>query len=346
MIIGNFGFMYFDLYRKTYMGIAMMTTFISIWFTIAGCMALSTAVSVVMKSYWVFIEMQNSNTGEYFRVYMGLRSMVYECEPCTVHGCEKWSFLYEEILENKVVFPNKTAAYLEQLEDCYAEAHGAWFGMFTTCATLIFALIGCMNRMRFSSDANIQKFLGMVTDFCGFVSLLVTMSVFGHHCYGEVPRNYGDIVATVELSRGYWFYIVCLVGAFTRALFHWVTPLPGQGSGCSPEVPEYLTSVLDVNGDGTVDINDFCTEDGCCCCTGWAHGVDMKALEEAQTEHQQMIQSVIVKQPSMTWTALSERVSLSERASEAYNFRGSTEMTTNPGQRESSIGKVPVPGLV
>jgi hypothetical protein len=50
------------------------------------------------------------------------------------------------------------------LEGCRTVAYGTAFGAFTTCATLVFALIGTMNRMRFSSDANIQKALGMVTD--------------------------------------------------------------------------------------------------------------------------------------------------------------------------------------
>ena len=36
-----------------------------------------------------------------------------------------------------------------------------------TCVTLLFGLIGAMNRMRFSSDAPIQKGLGMVTDTWG-----------------------------------------------------------------------------------------------------------------------------------------------------------------------------------
>ena len=42
-----------------------------------------------------------------------------------------------------------------------------------------------------------------------------------------------------------------------RAVFHWLTPLPGLGSGCNPRIPDYLVKLLDFDGDGKVTINDF-----------------------------------------------------------------------------------------
>jgi hypothetical protein len=48
------------------------------------------------------------------------------------------------------------------MQTCRDSALGNEVGSFTTCATLLFAAIGVMNRMRFSSDAPIQKLLGMV----------------------------------------------------------------------------------------------------------------------------------------------------------------------------------------
>ena len=55
----------------------------------------------------------------------------------------------------------------EAMQTCRDSALGNEVGSFTTCATLLFAAIGVMNRMRFSSDAPIQKGLGMVTDTWG-----------------------------------------------------------------------------------------------------------------------------------------------------------------------------------
>jgi len=42
---------------------------------------------------------------------------------------------------------------------------------------------------RFSSDANIQKALGMITDLCGFISLTGTLWSFGDSCYNGISRT-------------------------------------------------------------------------------------------------------------------------------------------------------------
>jgi hypothetical protein len=42
---------------------------------------------------------------------------------------------------------------------------------------------------RFSSDANIQKALGMITDLCGFISLTGTLWSFGDSCYNGISRS-------------------------------------------------------------------------------------------------------------------------------------------------------------
>ena len=40
-------------------------------------------------------------------------------------------------------------------------------GALLGCVTLIFGLVGTINRMRFNADANVQKTLGMVADSYG-----------------------------------------------------------------------------------------------------------------------------------------------------------------------------------
>jgi hypothetical protein len=126
------------------MGAAMWSTFISIAFTIAGCFALSANVDIVKNTNWVYVETKNQDTGDVFISYLGLRSLVYESQPCDPLGCKDTSFDFLSTSGSK--WPNE---FIEDgLEDCRAVAFGAAFGAFTTCATLLFALMGTMNRMR------------------------------------------------------------------------------------------------------------------------------------------------------------------------------------------------------
>eukprot|EP00615_Pteridomonas_danica_P008472 CAMPEP_0114339472 /NCGR_PEP_ID=MMETSP0101-20121206/7756_1 /TAXON_ID=38822 ORGANISM="Pteridomonas danica, Strain PT" /NCGR_SAMPLE_ID=MMETSP0101 /ASSEMBLY_ACC=CAM_ASM_000211 /LENGTH=378 /DNA_ID=CAMNT_0001472459 /DNA_START=170 /DNA_END=1306 /DNA_ORIENTATION=- len=245
---GNVGFKYFDKNRKYWMGAAMWSTLISIAFTIAGCFALSTNMNIVKNTHWVYVVAKDMSTDEYFTAHLGLRSLVYTSEPCTVLHCERKSYAYSIADHN---WPN---TFMDGgLAGCRTIAYGTAFGAFTTCATLLFALMGTMNRMRFSSDANIQKALGMITDLCGFISLTATLFNFGSACWGDINRNYtGFSNISVYMGPGYACYCVCLFGAFMRALFHWVTPLPGRGSGCVPSLPKSLVKKLDRDGDGKV----------------------------------------------------------------------------------------------
>ena len=51
------------------------------------------------------------------------------------------------------------------------------------------------------------------------MSQLVTLTVYGKLCYGDLKQTYIDrsgseIKAQVNLGPGYYFYVVCLFGAF------------------------------------------------------------------------------------------------------------------------------------
>ena len=62
----------------------------------------------------------------------------------------------------------------------------------------------------------------MTTDLVGFINLLIMLSRFGVQCYGNVGLEFDSLTAKPFLGPGYYCYVVCLVGAFSRALFHWV----------------------------------------------------------------------------------------------------------------------------
>jgi len=155
--------------------------------------------------------------------------------------------------------------------DCRTTTVGAQQGSFTTCATLVFALIGTQTRMKFVSDANVQKALGMITDLCGFISLAATLYGYYTDCYLAIKRQQTiddeDYRAEVYLGPGYFCYLVCLFGAFMRALFHWLTPLAPRpdengkmiyhGSGCAFGIPKNLIDALDENGDGKISCSEL-----------------------------------------------------------------------------------------
>ena len=156
IMLGNVGYPYFDRNRTWWMGGAMWSTLLSIFFTIWGCCALSLQLSVIVRSRWLWIRGTNEEEGKMFIVYMGLRSLVYETEPCVPTHCTRQSYNFETESEWPIEFLD------EALEECRDFSVGLIFSVFVTCATLVFALIGTMNRMRFSADAAVQKALGMV----------------------------------------------------------------------------------------------------------------------------------------------------------------------------------------
>ena len=168
-----------------------------------------------------------------FLAHLGLRSLVYTSGPCTPLRCDVASYEYGAVNS----WPNEFMS--DNLQQCRTIAYATAFGAFTTCATLLFALMGTMNRMKFSSDANIQKALGMITDLCGFISLTFTLWNMGEVCYNSIEREYTDSAGTkfeasVYLGPGYICYLVCLFGAFMRALFHWLGGNAANANNRSP----------------------------------------------------------------------------------------------------------------
>ena len=105
--------------------------------------------------------------------------------------------------------------------------------------------MGTINRMRFSADANVQKFLGLITDTFGAFAMTFTLCVFYVDCYADIPKNVPDGLDVtyawgpgwcVDASRcarrgrpNRYCYIWCAVAGAIRMVAHWVTPLPGHG---------------------------------------------------------------------------------------------------------------------
>jgi hypothetical protein len=253
--LGNTGFHHFSHYRKFYMGGAMWSTFISIFFTVWGTSALSSDQDVVRLTKWAWLGARNHTSGEVFEIHVGLSSLLY-VHDCVVgignsKNCEKTT-LYMHKNNHGDGWPNLFIR--DGIQECRDMAMISGFGIFVTCVTLGFALLGCMNRMKFRADSNIQKTLGMVTDLCGFISLGITLRDFRLTCYNAILEHGsfgGEMEVVAELGPGYTCLLVCIFAAALRALFHWLTPLPeeryaGRGSGCKPALPHHLKEVIDV----------------------------------------------------------------------------------------------------
>lgn len=259
IIFGNVGFTYFDKHRKFYMGLAMWSTLLSIAFTIAGACAVSTDNQTVMDTHWAWIRVKNATSGDISILFLGLRSLVYKHDPCDVDSCTNSGLIYDDIIDRSTDYLAEKGIsndfIANGLNTCIADAVEISWGNVLTCVTLVFALLGTINRMKFSSDANIQKALGMITDLCGFISLTSTLLTYRDYCVVDIPSTWTDkwdnkIKTEIWLGPGYACYLVCLFGSFMRAVMHWLTPLPGRGAGCRLKLPNSLMEKLDENGDG------------------------------------------------------------------------------------------------
>jgi hypothetical protein len=167
-VFGNIGFPYFVRTRKVWMGIAMWSTLLAMFVTCYGALSLSTDPDVVRASYWAFLETLNVTDGARTRYYLGLRSIVTIDDDGDVASDRlELDYVVGRVPGARAVDPLTE----ELLESCADSAAGNQVGALLSCVTLAFALLGTINRMRFSSDANVQKALGLVTDTWGALAL-------------------------------------------------------------------------------------------------------------------------------------------------------------------------------
>ena len=137
------------------------------------------------------------------------------------------------------------------LKSCADSAQASALGALLSCVTLVFALIGTMNRMRFSSDANVQKALGLITDTWGAFCLCFTLFNFYFDCYADLPSSVEDFRIRKRWGPAWYCYLFCALSGIIRAWAHWVTPTPDHGVGCCTfRLPHAIMALLDVDGDG------------------------------------------------------------------------------------------------
>ena len=223
LVFGNIGFPYFDRRRKVYMGVAMWSTLLAMFVTAFGALSLSTDPDIVRTSYWAKLETWNATSRETTHYYLGLRSIVtvYDGGDETTDRLEI-DYMVGRIPGSRDVDPMREAL----LESCADSAAGNQIGALLSCVTLIFALLGTINRMRFSSDANVQKALGLVTDTWGALTLSYTLFNFHANCFDDLPNRFLHLDLDYEWGPGWICYLFCALSGCIRAAAHWVTPTP------------------------------------------------------------------------------------------------------------------------
>ena len=303
LVFGNVGWRIFDRNRKPTMGLAIGVTIVAIIFTTFGCFALSPIDRIVRVTHWEKIvadisKMPQEDDAQHspaIKLYIGLSTMVMvECS--NVAAAMKWgtvecdwegrSRIYwnsDSCIDPQSNFDSAVAngasshelailimceedSDLKECSDMLADPLTIQLGAFMSCATLIFALMGTINRYKRVSDMPQQKLLGCLTDSWGALSLLLSVLAFDTACYytgaggNHLARH--NILLTYHHGPGVICYIICVATGFIRAICHWLTPLPDMGAGaCTFALPhvfsDAMIKILDVNGDGKVDIHDI-----------------------------------------------------------------------------------------
>lgn len=244
---GAVGYKYADSRRKHFMGVALAVTvcaFIVTWF---GCFALSTDDDIIRYTAWGTAWYRNDTTGVATKFYIGLTDfVVIEC--VDAYEDDSWDFTdchkadqqtWSEIKRSDI------ASYYfpwSAVKKCRDQAIGNQFGAFSTAATLIFALIGCLTRMRKVADTNFQKVIACLPDTFGVFSLGSALINFADGCYSGMPNRVHGMEVTYWVGAGYLGYCCCLCAAFIRVILHYATPVPGKGcdGACCDKYCEFI----------------------------------------------------------------------------------------------------------
>jgi len=267
---GHCGMREADRERKVLMGIALAFTLASIVLTTFGCLSLSTDPKLVRTVPWAIGHVVDRERGEGTVVFMGLaRLVVKRCVEVeegedwhTWGACELephwWSEVPARCTGNSSNSSRPDFYYpCEVLLGCAAQTRGNRFGAFVTCATLIFAMIGCLTRIRRRADSNFQKIVGTFPDLLGIITLSASLVAFSAQCTSKMPAGESDpsMGFGQEAGAGYNAYCFCLFAAVVRVSIHIVMPVPGAGvsAPCAPgDRSRLLSSKSGILGEPTL----------------------------------------------------------------------------------------------
>lgn len=226
--------------------------------TAIGCAANSNDSEIIQLTNWGTAWYRNGTTDEAYKFYVGLSQfVVLRCPDAQGDDtyAEKWYHKCE--VDNTrnwdTVTKDNTLEYgieWSAVKACKEQAVKNQFGVIVTCVTMIFALVGCLTRMRKVADTNFQKLIGCLPDTLGVITLTITLVDFYDGCYAAFPSQIGDgMDLTIWVGPGYSGFVCCLVVTFLRVTCHYLTPTPGKGveGMCCEDDKEGPTSKLELS---------------------------------------------------------------------------------------------------
>ena len=230
---GAIGYIYCDARRKHFMGTALAFTVVAVVFATWGVMSLTTDLNMLRYTAWGTAYIKNTTDTTAMKYYLGLKTLVVDkCYDatggksrfwdCSLVIAMDWEDLTEEVAE-EVGF--RWAA----MQQCKAQAVGIQLGAFSTTVTIIFALNGCLTRIRRQADSNFQKLLGCFPDMWGVTSLGASLVQFSVGCYFHMPDEVHGAPVSYYIGPAFGSYAFVLVCGVLRCLLHWLTPVPGKG---------------------------------------------------------------------------------------------------------------------
>lgn len=278
-IFGNTGTRWADAHRKELMGLALAMTVLSIPVAIMGVFgALSNNAWVVTRSNWAFawvVVNETASSCHGMTAEIGLRMVVFET--CAWKECRDstWDQPMDDCVAETRNW-DRAAADCDgddgtlgifdcaTINGCHRSASGGdggwggWVGSqqqsaFVTCATLVFALMGCLTRIRWRQDTNFQKLIGCLPDTLSAVTGSLGLYGFVTDCYSHMGggQTYGGRDVHFRLGVGYKAFWCCWAAQVGRAILHWVVPVPGGGGGvCNLDEPAHVKQLIAAHGLG------------------------------------------------------------------------------------------------
>ncbi|KAG8458593.1 hypothetical protein KFE25_008390 [Diacronema lutheri] len=288
-VLGNCGLKSADRERKVLMGTALGFTVCSIILTVFGCLALSPSPSLTRAAAWAVGHLRDPTTGQGTTAYVGLsRLLIVRCSDAPARSlwsewglCEQSSYSWSEVpaLCEAGALKEQRAANEAELaaesgaEDvdysllngrelqfdlgypcapllaCSEQALANRSGAFITCATLLFALIGCLTRIRKKADSNFQKIIGTFPDLIGIFTLGGTLIAFSARCTSTMLADANEVGTAYSAGPGFIGYCFCWGAAVVRFSMHAIMPVPHAGL----LVQDIVDVAVDIAEDGRYD---------------------------------------------------------------------------------------------
>jgi len=230
---GGIGYRYCDARRKEFMGTALAVTVVAMVVAIWGSLSLSSDDGTLRITAWGTAWVKNQTDTTAIKYYLSLTKVVVdECSDATGTRSANWDCKHLENEKWEGVNRGTVAGTgfpWESLKECKAQAEGNQLGALTTTVTLIFALNGCLTRMRRKADTNFQKLLACVPDTYGAVGLGLTLANFFLSCYWNMPHEVHGEPVNYTVGPAYVAYSLVWLFGVLRCLLSWLTPIPGKG---------------------------------------------------------------------------------------------------------------------